>query len=183
MKKQFAWTPVFGLITLLAAGMGCQREPEVDPAEARQEILDMDWRQLHRLAGECERGEREDRCTLIFEVLALKAQHARQGESFWIRQMGRLGDWHLRVAAENYESGQPEPEEFQKALDVSEWILENKPFQGARALRGMARYHDALGNPDEARRYTERLVQRFPDSPYAEAFMDASAEPPEGGQE
>lgn len=133
------------------------------------QIKAMDYKKLHELAIACEAKTFEENCTLIMEVLALKAQHARQGETFWVNQMLRLGKWYGHVGVQEYKAGAPDAPEIKKANDVYDWLMENKPFFGDQVLLGRAKLYDTAENDAwraahkaEALENYEKLRQRFP---------------------
>jgi hypothetical protein len=141
------------------------------------QIKEMDFRKLHELAIACEAKTFQENCTLIMEVLALKAQHARQGETFWINQMLRLGKWYGYVGTKDYKAGSPDAPEIKKAVELYDWLIENKPFFGDKILLGRAQLYDTenqdwrKAHKAEALEIYEKLRQRFPAS---QAATDAT---------
>lgn len=146
------------------------------------EIKAMNYKKLHELAIACEEKTFEENCTLIMEVLALKSQHARQGETFWVNQMLRLARWYGYVGAKDYDAGEPDAPEIKKAIETYDWLMENKPFFGDQILLGRAKLYDSSVNEAwraahkaEALENYEKLRQRFPTSKYASEATAAVA--------
>lgn len=147
--------------------------PAVDALTPAQ-IKDLDWRELMKRSEACEEKREGDQCTLIMEVNALKAQHAKQGEKFWVNQMLRLGDWYTYAGTKDFQPGKADAPEIAKAVELYDWLLENKPFFGDKILYGYARLYDspynaawAAAHADQARKYYLRLQDRFPGGAYA----------------
>jgi hypothetical protein len=162
------------LLAVAAAGLWYVFQPRPEPTTHKpKDIASMEFRELFALASECEAGKIEEHCTMIIEIMALKSQHARQGERFWMEQMGRLGEWYTRVGEATYKLGGEEPPEFAKANEVFDWVLKTKPFHGDRSLLGKARIHEITGRTEMARASYERLQERFPDSKYAAQVTEA----------
>jgi hypothetical protein len=153
--------------------------PQIETVSPAQ-VKEMPFDQLFALANKCAETKTGDNCTLILEVTYLKAQHAKKGESFWMNQAFRLGDWYTYVGTKDWKSGQPDAPEIKKAAELYDWLLENKPFFGDRAYLGYARLYDSPYNADwarlhgdEARKYYELLLAKFPASTYAAAATAA----------
>lgn len=130
--------------------------------------------ELFQLANECAEKKTGENCTLILEVNYLKAQHAKKGEQFWMNQAFRLGDWYTYVGTKDWKPGAPDAPEIKKAAELYDWILDNKPFFGDRALLGYAKLYDSPYNKDwatahteQARAHYEKLRAKHPDSKYA----------------
>ncbi len=177
MKKIFVVSFLFiaiagGALWFVLGGADKQAQQAAKPVPLEQ----LDFRQLLTRSLACEENRDSEDCTRIFELLALKSQpqHAKQGENFWMRQMFRLGDWYAYAGTHGYEAGAAEAPEVAKAVELYDWVLEQKPFFSAQALLGKARLYDSQWNRDwagahrdEARALYENLVRRYPDSPYA----------------
>ena len=163
------------LALIAAAGLWYALRPR--PVEERltpAQIQKMPFTQLFDLAGQCEAHTFDANCTLIFEVMALKSQHAKEGEKFWVTQMLRLGDWYIYAGTRDWKPGSPDAPEVKKALEVFDWVYENKPFYGDGALIGRARLYNSKYNPAwaaahraEAKDAYAKLQKRYPAAPYA----------------
>ncbi len=178
MKKYVV--PVILLILIAGGALWYvfQQRP-VEDLYTPVQIKAMDHRQLHALAIQCEENEFEN-CTLIMEVLALKAQHARQGETFWVNQMLRLGKWYGHKGVQNWEPGTPDAPEIKKAIEMYDWLVENKPFFGDQILLYRAKLYDTAENEDwrkahkaEALENYTKLRERFPMSKSMTEATDA----------
>lgn len=142
--------------------------------ETPEQIKNLAWRDVFKRSIACEEKREGEHCTLVMEVNALKAQHAKQGETFWVNQMLRLGDWYTYVGTKDYKPGQPDAPEIAKAVELYEWLLENKPFFGDKVLYGYARLYDsphnaqwAAAHASQARKFYKRHQERFPAGAYA----------------
>lgn len=139
-----------------------------------EQIKSLPWKDAFDRSIACEEKREGEHCTLIMEVNALKAQHAKQGEGFWVNQMLRLGDWYTYVGTKDYKPGQPDAPEIAKAVELYDWMLENKPFFGDKVLYGYARLYDspyneqwAAAHASEAHKLYTRHQERFPSGAYA----------------
>lgn len=175
------------LLVILVAGGGYwllqqEKSPAPEPKAVLKSYGEMSFRELMPLARACEDERDGSDCTLIMEVLALKSQpqHARQGERFWLTQMYRLGDWYTWQATHPYPEAETDAAAFAKAVEVYEWVVQNKPFNAAGALYGKARLYDSKYSEEWAARHRERarelyeqVQERFPESEYSERAEEA----------
>jgi hypothetical protein len=175
---------IFGIVALVGAGalFYVLRKPTAENQLTPAQIKALPQKQVFDLAVECDEKKISEHCTLIMEVNALKAQHAKEGEKFWINQMLRLGSWYTYVGTKDWSPGKSEAPEIAKAKELYDWLLENKPFFGDRALLGYAKLYDsphnaewARANAKEAAALYDRLQRKFPDSPYASEVTAALA--------
>ncbi len=172
MKKTIAFAVV--LLALIAGVLYYALQPRQQSAGFKPEdVKTLSFDQLYAMSAQCEKGERTDHCTLILEAMAMKAQHAKRGERFWMHNMARLGEWYVREGKARYVAGQELPEEYKKALDLYDWILKNKPAYGDRALYGKASLQLAVGDAGGADKSFARLQRDFPSSTYASKITEA----------
>lgn len=150
-----------------------------------EQIKNLPWKDAFERAKACEEKREGEHCTLVMEVNALKSQNAKQGEGFWVNQMLRLGDWYTYVGTKDYKPGQPDAPEIAKAVELYNWLLDNKPFYGDKALYGFARLYDspynaqwAAAHASDARKYYKRHQERFPTGAYASEVTAALSRMP-----
>lgn len=175
---------VFWVLLVLVAAAGAFyfiRQRPMQEQLTVEQIKAKEWRDLLKLSLECEQKVFEENCTIIFEVLALKSQHARQGESFWVKQMLRLSNWYAYAGTRNYKTGGPDAPEIKKATETLDWLEENKPFFGDQIMLARAKIYDtenaewSAAHKTQAREMYQRLQTAYPSSPYATAATAALA--------
>lgn len=172
MQKNIVVLVLLALVATAGAFYFLRQRPVQEQLTVEQ-IKAKDWRELLKLSMECEQKVFEENCTAIFEVLALKSQHAKQGESFWVKQMLRLSNWYAYAGTRDYKTGGAEAPELKKASEVLDWLEENKPFFGDQILLARARLYDtanaewSAAHKSQAREMYLKLQAAYPSSPYA----------------